>query len=304
MKIDILNEIFQIHEIENIEIFYPKYILSYLEKYSKYLQDHHIEEEICVRVQEFTRNIYVCLAEYYVGQLESSRCYFKEAIKKLDVENLSERIMHSVFFRARSNEDKLCKQDEMFHIPFEKRYLVSTQRYSYPGLPCLYLGTSIEVCCEEIGNREQFLNVANVNIKDGQNETVLDLLFFDNYEFDDLSQDQFKKFLQYWPLVFCCSTHYAEKEKMKFRPDYIIPQMLLEYIIDLNAENALAGVESKMIGIKYHSVRKPILQNVISGKKDIYTNYVFPVLSKAEKGFCEKLSNMFEVGEVKYLKDW
>lgn len=31
-------------------------------------------------------------------------------------------------------------KDEMFHIPYAKRYLVGNQRYSLSGLPCLYLG--------------------------------------------------------------------------------------------------------------------------------------------------------------------
>ena len=39
----------------------------------------------------------------------------------------------------------------MFHIPFNKRGKVETQRYSAPGYPCLYLGSSVNACWEELG---------------------------------------------------------------------------------------------------------------------------------------------------------
>jgi hypothetical protein len=40
---------------------------------------------------------------------------------------------------------------DLFHIPFEQVHRVSTQRYSIPGLPSLYLGGSVWVCWEEFG---------------------------------------------------------------------------------------------------------------------------------------------------------
>src|SRR5205823_638449 len=40
---------------------------------------------------------------------------------------------------------------DLFHIPFNSRHLITNQRYSFPGLPCLYLGQSLYVCWEELG---------------------------------------------------------------------------------------------------------------------------------------------------------
>ena len=42
-------------------------------------------------------------------------------------------------------------RNDLFHIPFELRHMVATQRYSMPGLPCLYLAGSIYTCWEEMG---------------------------------------------------------------------------------------------------------------------------------------------------------
>ena len=38
----------------------------------------------------------------------------------------------------------------MFHTPYNLRSKVSTCRYSIAGYPSLYLGTSLDLCCEEI----------------------------------------------------------------------------------------------------------------------------------------------------------
>lgn len=56
------------------------------------------------------------------------------------------------FYRMRKIEDRRTNitYDEMFHIPLNKRRMVTTQRYSTPGYPCLYLGKSIYTCWEEM----------------------------------------------------------------------------------------------------------------------------------------------------------
>lgn len=54
-------------------------------------------------------------------------------------------------FRVRYNDNYLSGRSEVLHIPFEKRHLAKTQRYSIAGVPCLYLGTSLYVCWQEMG---------------------------------------------------------------------------------------------------------------------------------------------------------
>lgn len=54
-------------------------------------------------------------------------------------------------FRVRESEEHLSERETMFHIPFHKRNLVKTQRYSIAGVPCLYLGSSLYVCWQEMG---------------------------------------------------------------------------------------------------------------------------------------------------------
>ena len=52
-------------------------------------------------------------------------------------------------YRMRISKETLSKE-KMFHVPFNMREKVSSARFSIPGFPCLYLGTSLEVCWNEI----------------------------------------------------------------------------------------------------------------------------------------------------------
>jgi hypothetical protein len=50
--------------------------------------------------------------------------------------------------RGRISSDPLIRQD-LYHIPFNKRFLIRNQRFSITGLPLLYLGLSTpDITCE------------------------------------------------------------------------------------------------------------------------------------------------------------
>ena len=49
------------------------------------------------------------------------------------------------FFKSRVG-DNIFNRKDMLHIPFNKRELVKTQRFSISGVPCLYLGATSYVC--------------------------------------------------------------------------------------------------------------------------------------------------------------
>lgn len=49
----------------------------------------------------------------------------------------------------------------MYHIPFDKRYLIGNERYSLTGFPTFYLSSSIYSCWEECNRCNlDFSNVA------------------------------------------------------------------------------------------------------------------------------------------------
>jgi hypothetical protein len=59
----------------------------------------------------------------------------------------------------------------LFHISFQDRHIVNRQRYSIPGLPCLYLGSSLYVCWEEL-DRPPFHSVYAAAFRVRKPETI------------------------------------------------------------------------------------------------------------------------------------
>lgn len=293
----------------NIEDCFPDAVDKYLEGYVGYLERRGIDKKIVANVREFHRNIHICLAEYYYGQHGAARGFFNMAMKYIDIRALCSPMREEILYRARagsagkSGSDGMLTKEQMFHIPLDKRYLVSTERYSFPGLPCLYLGASYEVCCAELGSWEENLCIAKIEKRKGADIKVLDLSFFDKYDICNLDNEKQEKLYSLWPMIACCSFTYKESKGMKFRSDYIIPQLLLEYIIDTNYDKSILGIEEDIVGIRYRTVKKPFFDFKEGRFNPENINYVFPALSNEKSGHCPKLKDIFEVTGVFKLKD-
>lgn len=303
MKIDIGNTVFNLKKIKNNKIYFPDYVNTYLSDYINFLEEVQTEKKIIQMIKQFSKNIYICLIEYYCGQHGSAKYYFDKALNYVDLKDIFISLDEKAFYRARFPSENCITKDEMFHIPFEERYKVSTQRFSYPGLPCLYLGSSYEVCCEELGDWSKTMNIAYIEKCSKSQMTVLDLHFFEKFDFKKISKKDGEKFFRLWPLVACCSFVYENSEKMKFRPDYIIPQLLLEYIIDKNTDVDINGHGEKLCGIKYHSVKKEFFNQNDHASLATYNNYVFPVQSNQTNGHCHILKEQFNVKWVCFLDE-
>lgn len=305
MIIDINNAVFNITPLEDCKVYFPDVIHAYLDQYFNFVLQIGADDRDILAVQQFSQNVGMCLQEYYCGQHSSARYFFDKAIQSIHMEQAYAPLQESIFYRVRrSNAGKRLTAGELFHIPFDKRYLVTTQRYSYPGLPCLYLGTSPEVCCEELRDWSDDLNVAQLELKGMDQLNMLDLTFFELYDFKALGQDEASRFVRLWPLIACCSFAYLDTTNMMFRPDYVLPQLLLEHVIDKNADIDLdESVGKRVVGIKYRSVRKPFFGSNVEQNSVCYHNYVFPSLSGQRIGHCATLSKMFKVTRVSMLNE-
>lgn len=72
---------------------------------------------------------------YQKSVWETPVCYVHDPLRLFRIVGISD---HEPQDRAR-----------VFHTPYNLRSKVSTNRYSIAGYPCLYLGTSLKLCCEE-----------------------------------------------------------------------------------------------------------------------------------------------------------
>ncbi len=281
---------------------YTSFIDKVLTDYIQTLILCNVDDYILNRVNRFNKYINIILSEYCCGRHNLAYEIFKEALLAcIDIEVfIKDMSNNSVLYRGRKKKNKKYSKQEMFHIPFESRYIVSTQRYSFPGLPCLYLGSSSEICATELNENITNLAIARLIYHENLGKhKILDLtsLFFDY--FAGIYETCIEKFLINLPLVLVCSTYidYEKEDEAKFKKEYILPQLLLEYIIN---ESILK--ENKVIGIKYFSVKENFLEYFEKG--DFYNmqkicNYVFPTMdAKNSEGYCTQLNKLFEVVEI------
>lgn len=128
-----------------------------------------------------------------------------------------------------------------------------------PGYPCLYLATQIELCWYECGKPDQFY-VSKFEIPKGVNNTLklIDfsqklcelkhsfICWFNNEKDKDKVRKYLLKYLYTYPLRAACSVT-VEHPEGRFKEEYIIPQLLLQWI----------RKDKDFYGIKYESCKPP-----------------------------------------------
>ncbi|MCC5931691.1 MAG: hypothetical protein JJU28_20765 [Cyclobacteriaceae bacterium] len=188
-------------------------------------------------------------------------------------------------YRVRKSTENLNHVSEMFHVPFDKRHLIRSNRYSIPGFPTLYLANSVYVAYMELGE----LDFDNVYIskfihRSGVQWSEYPDLFNLRNEYTS-SRDLF---IARWPLIMACSlkTAYPESD---FKPEYILPQIILQWTKD---RVSIGGNKRRVIGVTYSSSKIPIHKNGYIGE---FYNIAIPVERAYEHGYCPKLTSLFEL---------
>jgi hypothetical protein len=192
--------------------------------------------------------------------------------------NVEEVSPNNDFYRIRYNDTNIMQsKDRYFHVPFEMRHLINTQRYSIHGFPSLYLGSSIYICWEELGRP----NVNNFHVVRLQNKEALNVLDLSTPNLDHpTTLKDIYRYMVVWPLILTCSIP-VRKQDAIFKQEYIMPQLLLQWVRQ----------NGKIDGIKYWSTI--VNQDPRSTKGSMY-NYVFPVKeTKVHKGICPILRKKF-----------
>ena len=224
------------------------------------------------------------------------RDVLKEVLKKDNI--LKEENPGKSFYRMRVETDNWAKKNinryGMFHIPYSLRGMVKTQRYSVPGYPCLYLGESILSCWEENGRPN--LNSCLISRVENKNSfKYLDLRIPKAETWKNSDKQQMKNQILLFPLIIA-STFKTNDRNANFKPEYIIPQLLLQYIKELAyKENKGKFNDERVIyGIRYTSVY--ITDDQKCGNNNNYDNYVIPV-ADIKNEYCSRLCSVFCISE-------
>lgn len=143
------------------------------------------------------------------------------------------------FYRIRSGNSVLSKKEDMLHIPYSKSNLVSEQRFSIKGRPCLYLGTSTYDCWMECRNPKLdtvFISGFRPN-KKGEKLKILNLAISE-YLIDGIYQKELDKcdsmehhlqneMIRIFPLVMASSFLVKDDKLNRKKVEYIIPHLIM-----------------------------------------------------------------------------
>ena len=179
------------------------------------------------------------------------------------------------FFRART--DRVSHSYEMGHIPVNMRDKIGTQRFSIPGLPCLYLGTSSLDVWEELG-RPSFhdFNVCAVGLTErGKQLSILNLTanmyLIQHIHFALTRMSQMEPIMRsklynlletlycIWPLV-CATSFKVIKSTKLFHSEYIISHLIMMNLQEFNIDGV--AYASKHITPNWDSLAFPQLINI------------------------------------------
>lgn len=248
--------------------------------------------------------------QLYLGYVSKSYSHFDKGMQQIERYLVREfDASHSLgenrlLFRGIKREkEPEPNRERMFHLPFELRHRATTQRFSIPGLPCLYLANSSYVCWEELDRPDyKDFYLSRFEIKDFMKLNALDIsltpkslatLINKTSEIMEEGVDGWDSMiLNYiikWPLIFCCSIKVLNADAT-FKPEYIIPQYLLEWVRHNKRLNA----------IKYFSVKAHLNQDADYSK---FINIVFPVQEIKDTGYCSHLSSSFAYTNPKRFAD-
>jgi hypothetical protein len=284
------------HPVNNIPVvcsgdeYYPQYVLKKTDEWIKYYNDFikpainqlspdsvEGKEDLTMKLNTQKEGIFKTLNLYFEGKvLEATKAFnkildeaFYSLLKPVDIIKTGRN-----FYRARISEQREFSSVDLFHVPFEERFKIATNRYSIPGLPALYLGGSTYVCWEEF-NRYNFRDLYFARLCSKKDLEVIRILRIEDLlkEIKNKEPKDAITYLWRYLIIFpitiaCCVT--VNNKYGKFKPEYIIPQLLLQYV----AEN------KEFNGIMYPSTKVDYskLTNVPA------YNYVFPVKTNLIKG--------------------
>ena len=219
-----------------------------------------------------------------------------EAINNLDLllqsYNLfdtGDSIQSEIFFRGRKSKDFISHWD-MFHIPFNKRYLIQNQRYSINGQPILYLSSSPYCVIKELGTSED-IRISSFRVTEGTSFNVyeninkfnniivesMELNAKDSAEYmlnSSIIENDEKIISNFFQIILssCCSFERREDtKKSSFSEEYVLPQVLTLVLKKHNFD----GV--KYISTKAHTdsdiINSPNSINVLYSNICLFANY-------------------------------
>lgn len=188
-------------------------------------------------------------------------------------------------YRLRVSQENIMNVHGLFHVPFEKRHVISSYRYSIPGYPTLYLSNSVYVAFKELSEPDyDNLYVSKLNINASEDSPqLLDLT--QQTEIGRSDRLNIYLYLARWPLLMACSFKAAITDI--FKVEYVLPQIVFLWV----KKNIRIGNSQRVIGVRYSSSKIPHDKD----HQGYFYNTAIPVHAALEAGYCTQLSKLFSM---------
>lgn len=196
------------------------------------------------------------------------------------------------FYRLRrSEESNPLSRKELFHIPFNLRNKISPQRFSIPGYPCLYLGTSIYICWEEL-NRPDLSRIQAARFENDKEFTVFNLCYTQYKDIqNNFTSNHKKTLLMSYPIIAACSMKVPpNRQNDPFKLEYIFPQILMQVLLKISDNTDAFGI--------VYSTTKSYSESVKN--EGDFENIVIPTkpIKDLKTKYCENLKEIFKMTKV------
>lgn len=199
-----------------------------------------------------------------------------------------------IFYRIRCDkaiEIESRSKYAIFHIPFNKRYLVNNLRFNPPGIPGFYCSNKLITCWLECNKPTlgSGFDDNKMNVGVFKNCTTIEGIDISIRSIENLRNRSNKSevlgYLVLYPLIMLLHTKIEYENKPKnFQYEYLFPSMLMDWIMNQkNKDYVEFGKEFDFM--KYSSVE--------SSDQFIYHNYVFPTTFEDNIQYCSNLEKLF-----------
>ncbi|MFH6969124.1 hypothetical protein [Flavobacterium sp. FlaQc-28] len=276
--------------LSNFITLYEKKLVPYVDE--KLIFTSGNKDVIISKIRSLSKTLIDVVNYFYAGEIHKATETFNTGLDNVFFKDLAElNVVTNIpietnFYRARKSENKRFDRKDLFHINFNLRHIVSTNRYSIPGFPALYFGDNTYICWEEFDRPD--LKELNFSLfKNTRALKVIQLLRIEDLlsqlsESNNQSIPFLLTYFTFFPLSIACSIK-VKHVSGNFKPEYIIPQLLLQYISENKYLDGLKFPSTKIDYSKLH-------------KMSPY-NYVFPVKCVKKEGFCDTLSDTFHCSQ-------
>jgi len=277
---------------------YSKIVTLHLKAFQTKLKEH-LREVGFLESDVYTMDTVIMVSESIINILNlfnsGRRNLIHEEFKKLMNEGIKNIVKNTIevhsegskYYRIRSGEINTMDRTkyDIFHIPFNKRYLISNSRFNGSGTPCLYLANNPMVAWRECNKPK--LDTVNLGIF--CNSQPVRFLDFSLKNKEELVEH--KKFLKYvclYPIIMAIHTKINYKGALpNFKIEYLFPSLLMDWF---QTEDEF--FDTPVLGIKYHSVK--------SNSEEIDFNYALKTEFDKNFLYCQRLEGIFLNGSSSF----